>query len=75
MKVSTILKFLTVTIVLVPGSCAPGRFAMERMARRTDGHINYNEPVWIENCLWLLAIGLIVFWSWLGNRILKNDKS
>jgi hypothetical protein len=75
MKLSTILKFALATIVLVPTSCVPGHFAIERMAIRTDGHLNYIEPLWIENCLWLLAIGLIVFWSWLGNRILKNDKS
>jgi hypothetical protein len=66
-------KFAAATICLLPSSCVPAYFAMKRMALRTDGHFIYNEPVWIENCLWLTTVGLIVFWSWLGSRILKEE--
>ena len=66
------IRSVLLTLVLLPTSCAAGSMAGYRASDRTNGDVV--GPLWYENLLWLVALGLMLVWAWALKRLWEGQR-
>ena len=63
---------LLMSLLLLPASCALGVVAGDMQAVRLGRAPGEGGPLWVENLLWIGALGLILYWARQISRLYRK---